>query len=475
MKMMQSIDPATGEVVWEGNAAGPSEVDAAVRSARRAFSAWSDKTVEARLEVIGRFRDVLEKKKEHLAVTIARETGKVLWDARTEVAAMIAKVAISARAYAERTGSRAEMIGGVRSVVRHRPHGVAAVLGPYNFPGHLPNGHIVPALLAGNTVVFKPSELTPLVAEETLRCWQAADLPEGVLSVVQGAGDTGAALVSHPQIDGLFFTGSSETGRLLLHQLGGRPEKILALEMGGNNPLVVWGVEDLKAAAYQTIQSAFITTGQRCTCARRLIVSGDEKGEAFLQLLLAMTRRIRIGAYTEQPEPFMGPLASMPEARKLLAAQREMKAAGGEILLEMKPLKEKLAFLSAGIIDVTQAAQRPDKECFGPLLQVIRAADFDQAISEANRTAYGLTSAIFTDHESLYAIFRQRVRAGLVNWNRQTTGAASTAPFGGIGISGNHRPSAYYAADYCAYPVASMEVEKVSMPEEVSPGLEVEV
>jgi succinylglutamic semialdehyde dehydrogenase len=357
--------------------------------------------------------------------------------------------------------------------VRHRPHGVVAVLGPYNFPGHLPNGHIIPALLAGNTVVFKPSELTPLTAEETLRCWRAAQLPEGVLSVVQGAGDTGAALVTHPQVDGLFFTGSSETGKRLHRQFGGRPEKILALEMGGNNPLVVWAVEDLRAAAYHTILSAFITTGQRCTCARRLIVGEDEKSETFLQLLIGMTAGIRIGAYTDRPEPFMGPVVSMPEAQKLLRAQQEMKAAGGQILLEMKPLKEGLPFLSAGIIDVTHAGQRPDVERFGPLLQVIRVPDFDRAIEEANCTAYGLTSALFSDHESLYDIFRQRVRAGLVNWNRQTTGAASAAPFGGIGISGNHRPSAYYAADYCAYPVSSMEIEKMKMPDAVSPGLKI--
>jgi succinylglutamic semialdehyde dehydrogenase len=335
----------------------------------------------------------------------------------------------------------------------------------------LPNGHIVPALLAGNTVVFKPSELTPLVAEETLLCWQAAGLPEGVLNVVQGAGEIGSALTQHPGIDGLFFTGSSQTGQKLHAQFGGRLEKILALEMGGNNPLVVWAVEDLKAAAYLTIQSAFITTGQRCTCARRLIVSDDDKGDAFLQLLLEMTRRIRIGGYTEQPEPFMGPLISMTEAQKLLNAQERMKAVG-EVLLEMKLLKEALPFLSPGIIDMTGAAERPDKEYFGPLLQVIRVPDFDQAISEANGTAYGLTSAVFTDHKALYEQFRQKVRAGLVNWNRPTTGAAGTAPFGGIGISGNHHPSAYYAADYCAYPVASMETDRVRLPQTVSPGLE---
>jgi succinylglutamic semialdehyde dehydrogenase len=471
MKAMQSINPATGEVIWEGAAAGPPEIEKAVTGARRAWTRWRRTSFSKRLAVAERFRGVLEKRKEHLAETIARETGKVLWDARTEVAAMIAKVAISARAYVERTGQREERIGGVRQVVRHRPHGVVAVLGPYNFPGHLPNGHIVPALLAGNTVVFKPSELTPLVADETMRCWREAELPEGVLNVVQGAGPTGAHLVGHPDIDGLFFTGSYETGRLLHRQFSGSPEKILALEMGGNNPLVVWQTADIKAAAYHTIQSAFITTGQRCTCARRLIVSDDEQGRRFLQLLLEMAGNIRIGTYDEQPEPFMGPLISMPAAQKILAAQQALKAAGGRILLEMRLLREKLPFLSPGIIDMTAVPQRPDKEHFGPLLQVVRVPDFDRAVREANHTAYGLTTAVFTDERLLYNRFRRNARTGLVNWNRPTTGASSAAPFGGIGISGNHRPSAYYAADHCAYPVASMEADKIGMPPEISPGL----
>jgi succinylglutamic semialdehyde dehydrogenase len=471
-KTLQSIDPATGEQVWEGPAADAADVDAAAQLARRAFSDWSGRTVEARLEILLRFRDILEDRKEHLAVTIARETGKVLWDARSEVAAMIAKIAISAKAQAERAGARVVSEGGVRNVVRHRPHGVVVVLGPYNFPGHLPNGHIVPALLAGNTVLFKPSELTPLVAEETLRCWQAAGLPEGVLGVLQGGGDVGAALADHPEIDGLFFTGSSETGRNLHARFADRPQKILALEMGGNNALVVWEVADLRTAARLAIQSAFITTGQRCTCARRLIVSTDKKGDAFVNMLLEMARRIRIGAYTDRPEPFMGPLVSMKEARRLLDAQQALRSVGGQILLEMRPMTEARPFVSPGVVDMSKALQRPDKEYFGPLLQVVRVSDVDQAIAEANRTAYGLTAAIFTDHKSLYDRFRRQVRSGLINWNRPTTGASSAAPFGGIGLSGNYRPSAYYAADYCAYPVASLEADRVQMPHPPGPGLD---
>ncbi|MEG1215068.1 MAG: aldehyde dehydrogenase family protein, partial [Leclercia sp.] len=167
------------------------------------------------------------------------------------------------RAYHERTGeSLTEMADGAASL-RHRPHGVLAVFGPYNFPGHLPNGHIVPALIAGNTVVFKPSELTPWTAEETVKLWQAAGLPDGVLNLVQGGRSTGEALAQSSEIDGLLFTGSANTGYHLHQQLAGAPEKILALEMGGNNALIIDEITDIDAVVNLTIQSAFVSAGQR--------------------------------------------------------------------------------------------------------------------------------------------------------------------------------------------------------------------
>jgi succinylglutamic semialdehyde dehydrogenase len=472
-KEFRSTNPATGASVWEGNAASEKEVDAAVMAARKAFGAWSHTPFAERLALIEAFRDKLEAHKEQLARTIAQETGKVLWDARGEATAMIGKIAISLKAYQERTGETAQQLpDGGKATLRHKPHGVVAVFGPYNFPGHLPNGHIVPALLAGNTLVFKPSELTPNVAELTLRLWQEAGLPAGVLNLVQGEKETGIALAAHKQLDGIFFTGSSTTGTILQQQFAGRPEKILALEMGGNNPLVVWDAADLQGAAYVTIQSAFISSGQRCTCARRLIVPQGAKGDAFLEVLKSMTLAIRVGAYDATPEPFMGPLVSLVESERLLAAQNALIANGAQSIVPMRRLKDDLPFLSPGIIDVTGVAEREDREFFGPLLQVIRVADFDAAITEANDTAFGLAAGLVSDKRALWEQFSRDIRAGIVNWNRQTTGASSAAPFGGVGCSGNHRPSAYYAADYCAYPMASMESEAAPMPEKLSPGID---
>jgi succinylglutamic semialdehyde dehydrogenase len=346
-----------------------------------------------------------------------------------------------------------------------------AVLGPFNMPGHLPNGHLVPAVLAGNAAVFKPSEQAPRVAQVMAGAWHAAGTPAGVFNVVQGAAQTGMDLASHPGIDGLFFTGSYAVGLALSRTFAERLGAILALEMGGNNPLVVHDCADLDAAAYLTVLSAYITAGQRCSCARRLIVPVGSEGDAFVDRLVSMIGRIRVGFPSEEPEPFMGPVISAHAAEKLLRAQGRLVERGGQMLVEMKASPRSPALLSPGLIDVTAVSSREDEELFGPMLQLIRVPDFDAAIREANATRYGLTAGLLSDWRDLYDRFYREVRAGVVNWNRQLTGSSSRLPFGGVGRSGNHRPSAYFAADYCAYPVAAMESERVAMPKQLSPGI----
>ncbi|WP_448548121.1 succinylglutamate-semialdehyde dehydrogenase [Thalassotalea fusca] len=466
-----SLNPAKNEVIWQGKSASAEQVAKAIESARTAFETWSQTSLEERIALASKFADVLTENKESLAKTIALETGKPLWETRTEVGAMIGKIAISVKAYEERTGTVENPMPGAKAFIRHKPHGVVAVFGPYNFPGHLPNGHIVPALIAGNTIVFKPSELTPLVAEETLKLWQLAGLPAGVINLVQGEVETGKALASHPQIDGLFFTGSSTTGKLLHEQFGGQPGKILALEMGGNNPLIVKDVADTDAVVHDIIQSAFITTGQRCTCARRLFIAEGEQGDALIAKLVESTKAIKIGYYDDEEQPFIGSMISERAALGLVAAQEQLISLGGKSLLELKHLEAGTGFISPGIIDVTAIDEMPDEEHFGPLLKIYRYSDFDAAINEANNTSFGLSAGLLSDSEADYQHFFKRIRAGIVNWNKPITGASSAAPFGGIGESGNHRASAYYAADYCAYPVASVEAEKVALPAALSPGL----
>ncbi len=467
-----SLDPAKNQTVWEGNSASPTQVDAAIGAARVAFETWAMTSLEDRLAIVKRYAELLGENKEHLAKTIAKESGKPEWETATEVAAMMGKVGISEKAYHERTGTVENDMPVGKAFIRHKPHGVVAVFGPYNFPGHLPNGHIVPALIAGNTIVFKPSELTPLVAEEMVKLWEQAGLPKGVLNLVQGEVETGKALAGHPHIDGLFFTGSSTTGKLLHEQFAGHPGKILALEMGGNNPLIVRDVQDVDAAVHDIVQSSFVTAGQRCTCSRRLFIPSGNFGDALLARLIDVTKQIKIDHYDAEEQPFMGAMISARAASMMVGAQQKLEALGAEVLVRLEHTDENTGFVTPGIIDVTGIlANLPDEEHFGPLVKVIRYSDFDEAIKEANNTSFGLSAGLLSDSEDDYNHFFARIRAGIVNWNRPITGASSAAPFGGIGDSGNHRASAYYAADYCAFPVASVELDTVTLPGKLSPGL----
>lgn len=465
------IDPSSGSTVWTGSAATAGEVDLACKAARDALSAWAMTPLEQRIEICLRFRDLLKEHAEALALQISIEIGKPLWEASTEAVAMANKIDISVQAYHARTGESHTQLADGETVLRHRPHGVFGVFGPYNFPGHLPNGHIVPALIAGNTIVFKPSEYAPQTAIKTVELWEKAGLPAGVLNLVNGGRDTGAALSQHTELDGILFTGSYQTGAMLHRQFAGQPGKMLALEMGGNNALVAWDVGNIDAAVHHIIFSAFVSAGQRCTCARRLIIQDSPRGQALLARLVEVAAKIAIGRYDQEPQPFMGPVVSALVADKLLQAHADLISRGGKPLLEMRRLQENTGFLSPGIVDVTHAHGIPDEEWFGPLLQVVRVADFDAAIRTANATAYGLAASLLSEDEKLWKQFLAFARAGIVNWNRPTIGAASNAPFGGIGKSGNHRPSAWYAADYCAYPMASNESSQLEMPKQLSPGL----
>ena len=465
------LDPVTQQPIWQGAEATADEVAQACQSARAAFVAWARRPLAERLEIIQCFATLLEQNKQQLATVISRETSKPLWETLTEVQSMVAKVAISVRAYHERTGeSLTEMADGAASL-RHRPHGVLAVFGPYNFPGHLPNGHIVPALIAGNTVVFKPSELTPWTAEETVKLWQAAGLPDGVLNLVQGGRSTGEALAQSSEIDGLLFTGSANTGYHLHQQLAGAPEKILALEMGGNNALIIDEITDIDAVVNLTIQSAFVSAGQRCTCARRLIIKNGTEGDAFIQRLVEVTRDLVIGQWDAQPQPFMGGVISLNAAQQILQAQQRLIDLGATPLLSVTQPDANSSLLSAGILEVTGVSNVPDEEYFGPLSCIYRYDNFDEALKIANATRFGLSVGLVSPDRDLFERLLIEARAGIVNWNKPLTGASSAAPFGGVGASGNHRASAFYAADYCAWPMASLESDQVNLPEKLSPGI----
>lgn len=466
----QSLDPATGLKICEGQAASLQEINAAYAAAEAALPSFADLALQERAQYLENFAQAVQAASSKLSALISLETGKPLWEAKTEVQSVIQKVAISIEAYKERCKEKEIALSDSKGLLRFKPQGIVAILGPFNFPAHLSNGHIVPALLAGNTVLYKPSEECPAVAHAIMQCWDQAGLPPGVLNCLQGGRDSGQALLSC-KVQGVYFTGSYATGLEILKQFHTRPEVIVALELGGNNPLVFGTVlaQNIEAAVFHTLLSSFITAGQRCSCARRLFIPQTRQGDRFLAELLQATEKIKVGSFKEQPEPFMGPVINASAARNHLKKQEALIGLGGRSLLPLRLGQDNTGFLYPGLIDMT-GITAADEEIFAPLLQIYRYENFQAALVCANQTRYGLVAGLLSDKAEEYQAFYKTIRAGLINWNRPTTGASSALPFGGIGISGNHRPSAYFAADYSAYPIASLEAEQVLMPS-LPPGL----
>jgi len=469
-KPFESTSPARGEVLWTGRESTGDDVASAVASARQALAGWKSLSIPERTGFLLRFKEQLVQHQTQLTRLISQEVGKPLWDAATEVQGMIGKVDLTLQAFESRRSPSELSIPGGIARTHYVPLGVIAVFGPFNFPGHIANGQILPALLAGNTVLFKPSELTPLVAQETVKLWEAAGLPAGVLNLLQGGRETGESLSTHPGIQAILFTGSFQTGVALQRALVGRPEVLLALELGGNNPLIVHRPTDLDAAVYWTIQSAFITSGQRCTCARRLIVTAGN--ERFLKRLTEVVSRLTPGFPDDQPQPFLGPLIHAGAVDRLLDEQQRLVASGAVTLVAARRTSQGTAFVTPGLLDVTGCRNLSDEELFGPLLQVTRVSDLTEAIEAMNRTRYGLASAVFTEAEADFRQVAAATNAGLINWNRPTTGASGQLPFGGRGRSGNHRPAGFQMIDSCNSPVAMMESSSLHLPETLSPGID---
>jgi len=452
---MVVYDSATQALLWQGNAADQQQAHQAVVAARQALVHWANQPLTYRIGLLNAYAQQLQLNKDDIALTISQEMGKPLPESQIEVTGMINKVAISIDAYQQRCKEQTQTLKKTTVITRHKAHGVMVIVGPFNFPGHLPNGHLVPALLAGNTVVFKPSEYTPLTAIKMIQCCEAVGFPPGVVNCVLG-GKSVAQTLFDEVIDGVLFTGSYAAGQAIHRHFAGKPEILLALEMGGNNSLVLSDTKDHKKTLDCIIQSAFVTSGQRCTCARRLIVIRNNDNQMLLQKLVEQTKILSVGHYQQRPPAFIGPVISQQVAERILQQQSQLLQQGAKALLLMQQDDKLPTLLSPGILEMDNGTRYEDKEIFGPLLQVFWVNDFQSAVALANKTEYGLAAGCITDDSQQFQQFYNGIRAGIINWNCPLTGASSAAPFGGVGHSGNHRPSAFYAADYCAYPVVSM-------------------
>lgn len=436
-------------------------VDQACFAAKKAYPGWATLSLDERKSALFRLKEIFIAHENQMAELIARDTGKPLWDATTEAKALAAKIDVTLNHSLSLVKDEVvpNALPGVDGVIRYRSRGVMAVLGPFNFPAHLPNGHIIPALLAGNTVVFKPSEQTPAVGQFLAQLIEKAQLPKGVFNMVQGDGASGRRLVVNEDVDGILFTGSYEIGLKIKQETMNHYWKILALEMGGKNSTVVWEDADLDKAVYETLIGSYLSTGQRCSGTSRIFLH-EKIFDAFTDRFYKAAKKLSIGHWSENP--FMGPLINSGAVEKYIRFQEIANRENCESLMRGKSLdlKHKGYYVTPSIhlvgrFDPTSVYQKT--EIFGPNVAIMKVSDFEETMSAVNASGYGLVMALFSKNKSLYekALFSARV--GLLNWNRTTNGASSKLPFGGMGKSGNDRPSAHFAIQYCTIPVASLE------------------
>jgi succinylglutamic semialdehyde dehydrogenase len=468
-------NPAHPErILWTGRPE-IGHVQSAVDAARRALPAWSRLPRERRFGVLRRFAAICKARESDMADVLCDEIGKPLWEARGEASILANKVDITldeTEIGPLRRVTGYEFNAGATRSGRcwYRPHGVMAVLGPFNFPAHLPNGHIVPALAMGNTVVFKPSDKAPCTAQLLVELLQQAleesDLPDngaGIVNLVHGGAEPAMSLVTNRGVDGVLFTGSWPVGRRILEANLDHPGKIVALELGGNNPVVVMPDADLRQAAIEIVRCAFNTTGQRCTSTRRVIVH-EAAAKKLIPAICHAATALSIGDPRAAQPVFMGPIINKAARDAVLSAQSVFEREGGEVLVRAREVGEAGDgwFISPSVIRVEKftrdqfGAAGCDTEIFGPLLRIATVRHLDEAIEQANATSYGLAASIFTHDERAIEFFLAEAHAGCVNINTGTAGASSKLPFGGVGHSGNHRPAGAFSLDYCAYPVAGM-------------------
>lgn len=455
-----------------------SHVDKAVEAARSAYKIWSHTSMDERKEMLLKLQKVFKARGDEMAELISRETGKPLWEAKTESAALAAKIDVTISHSLKHIQGEVlkDALPGVDGVVRFKPRGVFAVLGPFNFPAHLPNGHIIPALLTGNTIVYKPSEKTPAVGQLYAEMIHEAGFPKGVFNLLQGRVETGKRLTTHEGVDGILFTGSYEVGLKIKQDTINHFWKILALEMGGKNATIVWEDANIEKALYESLIGSFLTSGQRCSCTSRLILH-SKIYDQFLERFYKNAKKIKIGHWRDQV--FMGPLISADSVEKYIRFQEIAKREDAESIMRGKVLD--LPFKGHYVTPSINAVKEFDpksvyqkSEIFGPNVSVYKVDDFDQALEINNSTGFGLVMALFTKDRALYEKSILESKVGLVNWNRTTNGASSKLPFGGMGKSGNDRPSGDLAIQYCTVPVASLEDRVDELPSTMMPGMSFE-
>jgi len=439
------VNPATLETIGTFQKGNEMSVEAAVGAAEKAFENWSETPAPKRGKILFKVGQLLEQNKEDLARTITIEMGKVLTEARGEVQEAIDMTFLMAgegrRLFGKTTTS--ELKDKFSMAVR-RPLGIVGLITPWNFPIAIPSWKIMPALIAGNTIVFKPSSDTPLCAIKFVEILEKAGFPKGVINLVTGSGGTaGMHLVRHKKVRGISFTGHKDTGIEILRVAG---IKKVGLELGGKNPIIVMDDADLNLALDGVIWGGYGTTGQRCTAASRVIVHENIKDE-FEKMLVERIKKLRLGNGLE-PDVDVGPLVNQTAQEKSKTYVDIGLKEGAKLLIGGQIPKMKGWFFEPTLFTNCSIDMKiAQEEIFGPIVSLISAKDLNDAINIANSVEYGLSSSIYTKNirNAFKAI--EKLDAGLTYINASTIGSEVHLPFGGVKGSGTTREGGWTAID----------------------------
>lgn len=452
-RTFESRNPARrSDLIGQFPQSSTADVNAAVAAANAAFDAWRLMPAPKRGDILRRLGDILTERKDALAFEMTREMGKPHFETKGDV-----QEAIDTAYYAATEGRRlfghtvpSEMDNKFNMSVR-RPIGVVGVITAWNFPVAVPTWKMFPALVAGNTVVFKPSEEAPYSGMLLVQAMIDAGFPDGVVNLVQGAGETGRAIVEHPDVPVITFTGSTATGSRI-GEICGRMHKRLSLEMGGKNPMVIMEDADLNLAIDGAVWGAFGTTGQRCTATSRLIIHRDVQ-DKFVEMIKVRAEALKLG-YGNEPDTEMGPLINQKALDKVNSYMDIAKNEGATLVTGGKTatgedVEDGYFFEPTVFINVDQNSRLAQEEVFGPVLAVITVDSFDEAIAAANNTQYGLSSAVYTKDVARAFHALRDVDAGITYINGPTIGAEAHMPFGGVKATGNgHREGGWEVFDF---------------------------
>lgn len=435
-----------------------------IESAVEGFKSWRILSLIDRIEYLKRFQKEVEKRKDHIAMAIALETGKPLWESKTEAGALSAKVNVTINDSLKRIEQKTikDVLPTIDGHIVHKPLGPTLVIGPYNFPCHLANGQILSALLTGNSIIFKPSEKTMYSSQLLIECMHDAGFPKGVVNFINGTVKTTQEILRHPAIKGIFFTGSFAVGRKILEAVGTDINKLVALELGGKNTTIIHSDTDIQHALPELLKACFLSTGQRCTSTSMVIVHEKIEQEFIAKFKDAASRIIVDHPTLHDIDPFMGPLIDQLALEKYNSSISLGESNGAEAILAntMLEMKHKGHYLSPSIHYLKEAKKDnpfTQEEIFGPNCTFVPYSNIEDAINIANISDYGLAAAVFTQDKDIYKLCLRDIDAGIINLNRSTVGASSRLPFGGVKNSGNHHPAAVSMVDHTVSTVASLE------------------